>query len=69
MKKKRREDSPSGDFDVLPDELIVLVFHMLPASALAACAVVCKRLHGITSVDSLWRSIILQVYLAHPLSP
>jgi hypothetical protein len=44
-------------FALLPDDVIVRIFSMLPAESLCSCARVCRRFYFLAWEPDLWRSI------------
>ncbi|XP_063957002.1 uncharacterized protein LOC129263803 [Lytechinus pictus] len=70
------QDSPRGSeslsiWQLLPDEILLLIFSHLPQHMLVQCALTCQRFHRIAMDDSLWRCIRLEsrdltdFYLTH----
>lgn len=59
------EELVSEDINILPDELIMYIFKLLPLEALLACENVCQRWKKLARDVTLWKNIII-VYSGKP---
>lgn len=55
----------SEDINILPDELIMYIFKLLPLDAILACENVCQRWKKLARDVTLWKNIIM-VYSGKP---
>lgn len=55
----------SEDINILPDELIMYIFKLLPLDAILACENVCQRWKKLARDATLWKNIII-VYSGKP---
>lgn len=53
---------------VLPDDLLVRIFQVLPLPSLGSCARVCRRWHTLSASPRVWRTLYLQ-HFGSPLAP
>ncbi|XP_053605259.1 F-box and leucine-rich repeat protein 13-like [Plodia interpunctella] len=53
------------DMNILPNELIITIFKLLPLESLLACQHVCQRWKKLAQDASIWRSILI-VYSGKP---